>query len=233
MKSLIKLALGLTFLVLFSHCTTYQLVSVDGNAPKNDQSAFIIENDTVSIIYSFHGQGGSLVIDIFNKLSQPLYVNWRKSALIIEDESFTLWKDEASFNGVSSSEGVMDDNGVAYAEGNMEGSLVKKEEISFIPPHSKVVVHSYNLNTPFIEIPKENGEKITFFTRTGEERRGRKYSFPADNSPYMFRIFLSVATDDSFKKPVQFDNSFWISDLVTSHTGPEEFDVYFGNQFYN
>lgn len=233
MKLLIKIASCLAFLVLISGCSVYQLVSIESNAPKNDHSEFIIENDTVSIIYSFHGKGGSLVIDIFNKISKPLYVDWRKSALIIEDESFTLWKDEASLNGVSSSVQVTDDDGVTYSNGNIGGSLVKNEMISFIPPYSKIVVKSYNLNAPFFNIPKEQGEKITLFTREGEERRGRKYSFSRDNSPYNFRIFLSVATDDSFKKPVQFDNSFWISECVSSSVEPQDFDVYFGNQFYN
>lgn len=233
MKSLIKITLSLALLVLFSGCSVYQLVSIESNAPKNNQSEFIIENDTVSIIYAFHGQGGSLVVDIFNKLNKPLYIDWRKSALIIEDESFTLWKDQASLNGVSSSVEVFDNNGVAYSEGNIGGTLVKNDNISFIPPHSKIVVNSYNLNVPFVELPKENGEKITFFTRHGEERRGRKYTFLADNSPYIFRIFLSMDTEDSFKKPVHFDNSFWISNLVTLKTDAEEFDIHFGNQFYN
>jgi hypothetical protein len=233
MNLLIKITFGFILLVFFTGCSIYQHVSIDGDAPKNALSEFIIENDTASIIYSFHGQGGSLVIDIFNKLDKPLYVDWRKSALIIEDESFTLWKDEASLNGVSSSVGVVDNNGVAYSQGNIGGTLVKKDNMSFIPPHSKIVVNSYNLNTPFLELPKENGAKITFFTRNGEERSGRKYTFLADNSPYIFRIFLSIATDDSFNKPAQFDNSFWISDLITSRTAPQEFDIHFGNQFYN
>lgn len=233
MQSLIKITSAFIFLVLFSGCWVYQQVSVESNTPKNDRSEFVVENDSVSIIYSFHGQGGSIGIDIFNKLNQPLYVDWRKSALIIEDESFTLWKDEASLKGVSSSVQVMDNEGTVYSQGNIGGSLVKNDNISFIPPYSKIVVNNYNLNTPFFNTPKELGQKITFYTRDGEEKRGRRYLFSRDNSPYIFRIFLSLATNDSFKNPMHFDNSFWISEYVTSSTDPKEFDVYFGNQFYN
>lgn len=233
MKSLIKITSALSFLVLFSGCSIYQQVSIESNTPQNDRSEFVVENDSVSIIYSFHGQGGFIGIDIFNKLNQPLYVDWRKSALIIEDESFTLWKDEASLNGVSSSVQVMDNEGIVYSQGNIGGSLVKNDNISFIPPHSKIVVNNYNLNSPYFNIPKELGQKITFYTRSGELRRGRKYSFSAEHSPYIFRIFLSMANNDSFRDPIHFDNSFWISEIVTSSADPHEFDVYFGNQFYN
>lgn len=233
MKSLIKITSAFIFLVLFSGCSVYQQVSIESNTPKNDRSEFVVENDTVSIIYSFHGQGGSIGMDIFNKLNKPLYVDWRKSALIIEDESFTLWKDEASLSGVSSSVQVMDNEGAVYSQGNIGGSLVTNDNISFIPPYSKIIVNNYNLNTPFFNTPKELGHKITFYTREGEERRGRRYIFSPDNSPYIFRIFLSFDTNDSFKNPIHFDNSFWVSEYVTSSADLDKFDVYFGNQFYN
>jgi len=233
MKAVLRLLVGLVFLFLIAGCSVYQQVSVAGDAPQNDHSEFIVENDTISIIYSFHGRGGDISIDLFNKLNKPLYVDWRKSALIIEDESFSLWKDEASLNGVSSTIQVTDDEGVSYSDGFMGGSLIKNETISFIPPYSRIVANNYNLNAPIFNLPKEQGKKITFYTSDGDEIKGRKFSFTPEDSPYIFRIFLSISTEDSFKNPVHFDHSFWVSDYVQSSADPKKFDIYFGNQFFN
>lgn len=233
MKSLIKIASGLTFLVLFSSCWVYQHVSLQGNAPQNDKSEFVIENDSIAILYSFYGEGGPITINISNKLNQPLYVDWRKSALIINGQSFTLWKDQASLSAYTSSYSVMQDDQVTHISGNIEGSIVKNDKVSFIPPHAKIVINSYSLYNGLFNTPDQAGEKIKFFTADGYKRKATKYAFSEQTSPFNFRIFLSVSLDDNFKSPFQFDNNFWVSEYFTTTADPSALDIYFGNQFYN
>ena len=137
MRIIIKIFIGLISLSLFTGCITYQHVSLSGNAPQNEKSEFVVENDSVSLIYSFHGHSGPITMDIANKLNKPLYVDWRKSALIINGQSFTLWKDEASLNTHVSSTSVLQDDQTIQTSGNLQGSIVKNDKVSFIPPPGK------------------------------------------------------------------------------------------------
>ena len=56
---------------------------------KNERGDFVQENDTVRISYRFWGENAPVTITIYNKLDEPLYVDWGRSALIIDDVATT------------------------------------------------------------------------------------------------------------------------------------------------
>ncbi len=64
---------------------------------------FVQENDTVRISYRFWGENAPVTITIYNKLDEPLYVDWGRSALIIDDVATTYDPKVASVRGESSS----------------------------------------------------------------------------------------------------------------------------------
>ena len=71
-------------------CTTYQYVSVDSSQLQKDKENLLsVENDTMRISYSFSGAGGNVTITVFNKTNQPLYLDWTRSAIVRNDQSFT------------------------------------------------------------------------------------------------------------------------------------------------
>jgi hypothetical protein len=75
----------------FSACTTYQYVSIDSSQlQKAKDDRLLSENDTMQVIYSFAGPGGDVTVTILNKLSEPIYIDWSRSALIRNDQSFTI-----------------------------------------------------------------------------------------------------------------------------------------------
>lgn len=82
--------------LLFSACTTYQYVTIDSNQLQKDKKdLFAMENDTMRLNYSFSGDGGNVTVSIFNKTSQPFYIDWSRSAMIRNDQSFTLLRRDA------------------------------------------------------------------------------------------------------------------------------------------
>lgn len=232
MKTLLKIFVGLVSVVLFSSCITYQYVSLASNIPVTDKSEFLVENDSLRIIYSFHGEGGPIHMEIFNKLNKQFSVDWSKSALIKNGQSFSLWRDEARLNGTATEYNIIPQNEIINSVSNIEGKIVKKDKVTFIPPQSKIVVNSYTLNRAYFTIPDQTGQMMVFNTTEGETK-ARKFSFSKDDSPLNFRIFLSLSLDDSFQTPIQIDNSFWVSDFLTTSISPKAFDIYLGNQFYN
>ncbi|HLZ86029.1 MAG TPA: hypothetical protein VKQ52_02260 [Puia sp.] len=75
----------------FSACTTYQYVTFDSSGLQKDkQQLLTLENDTMRVAYSFSGPGGNVTLTVFNKTSQPIYLDWTRSSLIRNDQSFTL-----------------------------------------------------------------------------------------------------------------------------------------------
>lgn len=71
------------FLTLLSSCSHYQYVSIDSNLNKNENKEFLVDNDTVTIKYAFSGENLLMAISIYNKLQHPLYIDWRRTKVIL------------------------------------------------------------------------------------------------------------------------------------------------------
>jgi len=82
--------------LLFTACTTYQYVTIDSTQLQKDKKdLFTMENDTMRLVYSFSGAGGNVTVSVFNKTSQPFYIDWSRSSLIRNDQSFTPQRRDA------------------------------------------------------------------------------------------------------------------------------------------
>jgi hypothetical protein len=70
---------------MLSGCARYQYVFVDSHLNKNDMQEFIKDNDTATIKYTFKGENLPVTLTIYNKLKQPLYIDWDRSVVIINN----------------------------------------------------------------------------------------------------------------------------------------------------
>ena len=70
---------------LLSGCSRCQYVFIDSHLNQNEKKEFITENDTVLIKYSFAGENFPITLTIFNKLNQPLYIDWDRSVVVINN----------------------------------------------------------------------------------------------------------------------------------------------------
>ena len=89
-------------LMLFSSCSTYYystLSSSEGVAEKDDFGDFVYENDSVKVVYSFFGYNLPIHITVINNSDQPLYVDWQRSALIIDDVATNYKQNKLTFDG--------------------------------------------------------------------------------------------------------------------------------------
>jgi len=231
MKAITKVFVGFAAILTLTGCSVYQHVNLKSNLQQNDKLGYLTENDSIAVKYSFNGQNGPIHIEFSNKSDKPFYIDWRKSALISNGQSISLWKDEARISASSTEYKVHPENEFINSTSNIEGSIVKKDKVTFVPPHSNVSVNSYILQSRFFANPAQKGERAVFYTTEGKTS-ARKFSFSKEDSPLNFRIFLSISGDDSFKNPVQFDNSFWVSDYVETSVSPRELNVIPENQFY-
>ncbi|NJK94029.1 MAG: hypothetical protein HC905_03055 [Bacteroidales bacterium] len=90
-----------TVIVLFSSCSKYQFAYLNSNLQRNNEQEFIQENDTFKVQYSFWGEDCPITIQINNKLSEPLYIDWKKSAIVHNDQRICLWEDLSVLNGTT------------------------------------------------------------------------------------------------------------------------------------
>lgn len=231
MKTIYNFCIGLVSIVFLSGCSVYQHVRLESNLKQNDKFEYLIENDSVSIIYSFCGEGGPIHIEFFNKLDKPLYIDWGKSALIINGKSKSMWKDVSRITANATEYKVIPENSVVSSTSNMEGAIVKPDKLTFIPPHSNISTNRYFLQSKFFTTPVHLSEREALYTTQGKVN-ARKFSFSKEDSPLNFRIFLSISENEDFKNPVQFDNSFWVSDYFATSVSPKSLSIIPGNQFY-
>ena len=204
MRNLLYLFVFAALLLGLSACSSYYYSMLNSNDPvgeKNERGDFVQENDTVRISYRFWGENAPVTITIYNKLDEPLYVDWGRSALIIDDVATTYDPKVASVRGESSNVASgssfhwsdRSSSGWSYSEGSFSGDVSLPKGVEFIPPHSKLVNTPLQLaNFPFNEIPKEEYVKEQMTTKANTTVNIRVKDFTEEDSPLRFRSYLTL-----------------------------------------
>lgn len=209
----------LFFAVLLASCTQYQYITLDSNVYRQDQQSFIWENDTVRIRYIFSGNNCPLTVQVYNKMTQPLYVDWKKSAIVYGDGSrLSLWNDQVNVSSTTVGGSVRVGH-ITMGSAQTSGMIDKREQISFIPPNSYVSVRPLAIISNFIRpLPLELKQRVSF----GDESNTKvdKYNFTPENTPFTFRCFLTLATNDNFSNSIYIDQPFWVSGIMQTTMGP-------------
>jgi len=197
----IGLCLSLLILLLSNvSCSTYYystLSSADHVGDRTSTGEFVQENDTACVTYRFSGEDAPIHISIYNKLDEPLYVDWRRSAIIIDEKATSyspdalLYEDEA---GLSSS------------------------ELAMIPPRSMIQHQPLTLaDFSFNKISKDEYRKVKYLDAKGEPVNLYIKDYTLDDSPLYFRSYITLLTGGSgydLPQSLVFEKSFYVSQLV-------------------
>jgi hypothetical protein len=207
--------------VLLGACTQYQYITLNSTIYKAENQSFAWENDSVKVQYIFSGADCPITIQVYNKLAQPMYVDWKKSAVIYSDGSrLSLWNDETQINIVTTG-GAVHSHNYTFSGSETGGVMNKREQISFIPPNSYVSVTPLAIRSTFIRpLPKKLKQRVPFGDVYGS--KVDKYSFALEDSPFTFRCFLTLSATDSFEHPTYIDQPFWVSDIIQTKISPSE-----------
>lgn len=198
-------------------CMKYQYATIASHTTSNDQGEFFIENDSVRIAYSFDGANCPVSISIQNKQSTPLYVDWKRSAIIINNQAFSYWNDKATVNAIVSGSQIHWTQAVTTTRSTIIGEISRDESTSFIPPKSVKEARLVTIRDNFFSLPKEK-KKVHMIN--GQPVKVFKTEFTNDNSPFKYRSYLTISTDPSFTKPSIFEDEFWVSDVVQTVYSP-------------
>jgi hypothetical protein len=215
-----KLAIYVLITFLWG-CTTpyYQLVETKTTNTKVVDDNYVFENDSIKVTYNFWLDRGILNFTIYNKLKKPLYIDWKKSSYINNSIKMNYWNDEASTKTISeyeSSSFIFLGSRDVYSKTNgISSSLTTKPEIiTFVPPNSNYTRKQFYL-TPksFIKIPVNSYriEKIPAFNDPEKQATLYVKDFQKDESPLVFRNFITFSFSDKFDQEFYLDHEFYIS----------------------
>jgi hypothetical protein len=211
-------------LILLGSCSNsfvqvFETASI--NIPYNEKY-FTYETDTLKITYSFWESKGVLSFAVYNKLDKPIFIDWKNSSFIYNDNKLNYWIDESQSTGSGYYHGYFYHGpsiqpGITVMEGiqNSSISTYKPEKITFIPPRSNYY------RSQFYLWPIESF-KMKFNCQTNEVKRNDNpkkmtiiYSedFFYDNSPLRFRNYLAFSVTEDSKDYFYVDNQFYIKTI--------------------
>lgn len=208
------LAFTLLFSAALMGCSpNVQVVTLRGSNVRPADEGLVLDNDTLTLRYNFASERGIIHVSLLNKLNQPLYVDWKRSSLIIGQDKFDYWYDVADVQLAGSTYGSRYSQ---YAVNYLGGTITKEDKVSFIPPQTKLDKRQ------FVLIP-DGHLPLSGAFRTEEEPSNMAnhkkpvavnvYNYSADQSPLKFRNYLTLSTDKDFKTEFHIDTSFWASDV--------------------
>lgn len=211
------------FLLITGCAKTYiQVLDTSGMNTKLKEGYYVFENDTVKITYAFWENKGVMSFSIFNKTDKPLYIDWKNSSFIHNDNKRDYWIDETHTDLVGYYKGVYYNGpkiepGYAVSAGAQisASSAVKAERITFIPPKSKFSKSSFLL-LPVCYYESDN------FTGTDEPRNDNPKKvtkvitekFTYDSSPLRFRNYLAFSFVENSQPQFYVDNEFYLSSVT-------------------
>jgi hypothetical protein len=217
-------------LLSFSSCASYQYVTLNSpEMPKNDKKELAWENDTMRLIYNFHGQGGPISMTVFNKMDKPLFVNWKKSALIRDGQAFSLFDSKVQISGGYSGSSV-GGRSFQLSSGSYSGSFDLPEGMNLIPPGSyitrslqAIVQLSPLVSTKFTD--KEQPVQQRMVAYSGTSYTFRTYSFDQSASPLHFSSYFTFVVANSTQE-FSVSHSFYAQQVMLSGEAPEFFGYY-------
>ncbi|WP_216823406.1 hypothetical protein [Niastella vici] len=205
----------------------------------NDRLEFVSENDSLRIVYNFNGQNAPININIQNKLHVPVYIDWQRSALVVNDKAISYMPAEMTIQGGFYGHSYNYGNrGSSFGStaGSIHATASLPPTMDFIPPQSFIAKNPMGVTNKLIEnVPDTAFHKINYAMVDGYSVPVKVATFSEASSPLRFRSYLTLMIGDSTTKPVAIEHSFYVSELLTTTHDPQSIwltSAYRGNQFY-
>lgn len=214
MKKLILLTM-LSF--LFSSCaSTYFYSYLNAETPettKIENGDFVFENDSLWIAHCFNGENAPIQVTVYNKLDVPLYVDWTKSVLIIQDQAISFVGNVMRFEGSANTYRNMYDR---IAISDISGKMNTPINVSFIPPKTKVSNTNLNLNFGIESMNRQPYKSTYMGNKLSERKTVKRADFSSENAPFKFTSYITIYTNPD--KPQAYEQDFYISSLIKTNT---------------
>lgn len=211
----------LLFPFLFTSCRTYQYFALTGENIRVDSSfRFAEEQDSLRVEYDFNGNNGPVAITIVNKMTRPVFVNWKRSALIMGDEARSYYSPDIRINGWVDGTSVNLGSGVRVQSGSVTGVGRQEEGMDFIPPGSrKTRVAGSVTNGPLRELSFDNANRKPIEDQEGQPKV-RYFNYESAGSPLRFRSYMSFCFSETGADAFTREHRFYVSEVYKALQDP-------------
>ncbi|WP_205513121.1 hypothetical protein [Longitalea arenae] len=230
----------LAFLPFLASCFTYQYATLSSNEMgKNDKNEFIYENDSFRLVYNFHGAHAPVNITIENKLAVPVYVDWLRSAMIVNNKTVSYAPNEMKISGSyhGGSYNLGNRSGYEVNGGHIHANATLPPSVDFMPPKTFLTKSPLVINTKTIDsLPDTAFHRFKYVPVEGMSVTVKRATFTETSSPLRFRSFLTIMVGEPGAKPQSIEHSFYVSEIMNTGTGPATMMLNGerrGNQFYS
>ncbi len=214
-----KLLLFLLIASVFTSCSRFtQVVYVSPTTEdiKSINHFYQYENDDVKVVYWFWADHGVMSFLFWNKTDMPVYIDWKKSAMINNGKRLSYYTNQYASNykaygtayGLEWLDVFNDYYSMSSSTKLSRESLVKGERITFIPPKSYITQAFYNLTANiYFDVTDRNTEEETInFCKVYVSRSNKDISF---------RNFVTYSFSENFTTENYIDNEFHLNKVVT------------------
>lgn len=183
---------------------------------KNENGYFVQTGDSIDVFFSFTGENGIISVSIENKTADMIYVDWRKSGIVLDNNEIFFTEDKSFDNN----------------EINVDISLSNPNAVSFVRPFSileKTVMAFDNFNFDKIDNNLFN-KQYTIADEKGKNRQLDCIKFDENLTPLYIQTFVYVY-EESKDTPYLYEGSFYLSELI-KNSQPQAIKEQQRNVFY-
>jgi hypothetical protein len=233
------LPLYLLCIVLLTSCApVYQYGTISSsNLEKNDKQEFVMENDSVRVLYNFHGMNAPLTITVKNKLQVPMYIDWQRSSLIINDSAVSFIPREIAIQGNYDGTASRYVTTPRSISGNINAVAERPELLTFIPPQAYVTQKPVSVVTRMLYAPSDSAYETITFQKPGTlVMKVKRAHFADANSPLHFKTYLTIRVGEQTQQDIRLHHAFYVSEIqnTNSYLGESGMSATpLGNQYHH
>jgi len=159
---------------------------------------------------------------------KQLYINWKKSALIRDENSTSLFDPNVTMTGTASSTGYRVGRFTASSS-NFTASFALPEGMDFIPPSSAI--------TKYLQPIGQSGSLVSYVADSIRKEilvdpqgafiaKYQRLTYDENQSPIRFKSYMTFTIGNN--SPVEFSetHSFYVGEVMQSSAPPEIFNLY-------
>lgn len=202
--------------LVLSSCTSFQYLSIDSSIDAS-QNGFVTENDSIRLGYWFT-ENGAMEIEVHNLSEHLIYIDWNKSSLIKDGQSFSLANDQATLDARTSS---IDWFNTGIETGDVSGTITSPSNTNYIPGGSFVKYQTKNINFERYNLKLSQGVE----TRTVRSYRIKRLQVdPLEAERFQTLLFIA---DEANENRSIYKHEFWVSEVNETQYNDQHLD---GNQ---
>lgn len=199
--------------VSITSCSPYvKLVEITSESAKTDaEKNIVFENDTVRVEYDMWGPSGYMNFRVYNKLEQPIYINWFKSSYVKEDVKYSYVGSHRDLSFVPPKSYVT--NPISYTLLNSQGATL----------YARSNKSGKKIKIENVDLRNDKDATLEMLDKTYKKRgQVKAYSktFDKNSTPLYFRNFITVSTCETANEctnsqsMIYFNNKFYVSKMT-------------------